>query len=166
MEVIRELQVREVKCFISDFSKWLAEEGLQKYSSGAKFAGLLKSWVLTSQGRRWREYFAFDDDELKWIMIQVVTNLPKTSKAKDILQLMDRYDAVIEHRNQERPEPDLEAWSCSPSFVLAETEDGIISSTYWCAFISLTCALLSIFLFTASAVLAFAVVLTKEATEF
>ena len=71
---------------------------------------------------------------------------------------MDQYDTVLEYRNAARPKPDLEAWSCSLSFVLAETEDSIINSTFWCAFTSLTCALLSIIVFTASAVLAFTVV--------
>jgi hypothetical protein len=159
-EVIRELQVREVMCFISDFSDWLDEEGLGKYPVGAKLTGLLQSWLLTSQGMRWKGFFGFVDDELKWVRIQVVTNVPKKSSAKDILHLMERYDEIIEYRNEERPQRDLEAWSCSQSFVHAETEDGIISSAIWCAFISLACALPSIFVFTASIVLAFTVVLT------
>jgi hypothetical protein len=160
-DVLRELHMREVRCFIPDFSNWLVEEGLGTYPIGGKFAGLLKSWIRTSHGSKWKGFFGFDNDEVKWVRIQVVTDVPKESTApRDILDLMDSYDAVVEYRNEERPEHDLEAWSCSPSFVLAQTEDGIISSALWCAFISLTCALVSIFLFTASAVLAFTVVLT------
>jgi hypothetical protein len=159
-EVVRELHVREVKCFISDFSKWLEEEDLGAYPIGQEFEGLLRSWVLTPEGRRWKGFFGIVDNELTWVRMEVVTNVPKKSNSAEILLLMDHFDKVLEYRNADLPKPDLEAWSCSRSFVIAETEDGIISGTFWCALTSLTCALLSIFLFTASAVLAVTVVLT------
>lgn len=154
------LHVREVQCFITEFNKWLEEEGLGEYPKGDEFAGLLKSWALTPNGRRWDGFFGFVDDELTWIRIQVVTDVPKKKKAEEILQLMDEYDKVIEFRNAMRPNPDLEAWASSPSFVIAETENGIISSTFWCTLVSLTCALITIFFFTSSAILALTVVLT------
>ena len=147
------LHVREVQCFITEFNKWLEEEGLGEYPKGDEFAGLLKSWALTPNGRRWDGFFGFVDDELTWIRIQVVTDVPKKKKAEEILQLMAEYDKFIESRNAMRPNPDLEAWASSPSFVIAETENGIISSTFWCTLVSLTCALITIFFFTSSGVL-------------
>jgi hypothetical protein len=159
-EAFRELKVRKVRCFVSYFNDWLLAEELGGYPAGKEFSKLVRSWVLSPEGRKWKDYFGFVDDELAWVKIKVVTNLPRKSTAKAILRLMEHYDRVLEHRNAARPKPDLEAWPCSLSFVLAETEDAIINSTLWCAFISLTCALLSIIVFTASAVLAFTVVMT------
>jgi hypothetical protein len=159
-ETLDELKVREVKCFIPEFNDWLTSEGLGRYPVGVKFPEFLRSWLLTPQGRKWKGYAGFVEEDLKWVRIRIVTDLSRKSAAQEILKTMNAYDAVIEHRNEDLPAPDLEAWSCSISFVMAETEDGIVSSTFWCAIISLTCAVVSISLFTGSAILALTVSLT------
>merc|ERR1719487_1685428 len=102
-----------------EFNEWLGNEGLGKFQVGGKFPDFLRSWLRTNQGRKWKGNAGFVDEELKWVRIQVVTDLPRKSASQDILAMMNAYDAVLAHRNSDLPAPELEAWSCSISFVMA-----------------------------------------------
>merc|ERR1719171_2424424 len=108
----------------------------------------------------WKHYFGFVDGELRWVRISVLTNVPGDSAAKVHLATMSGFEEYVRFRNREVPDDALRVMATSQEWVIAVTEDGIVSSAVRCAAISLSCALVAIMMFTGSAWLAFFVSFT------
>jgi hypothetical protein len=164
--VFNRLHIRQVMCFAQDFEDWLQQEQLGRYpvageianpDFGSDFGRLVQAWLQTKDGKKWRHYFGFVDGELRWVRVVVRTNLGKEAPAHVQLTTMEAFEEYARFRNREAPDDTLLVVPSSDTWVLAVTEDGIMSSAVACACISLLCALLAIMMFTGSAVLAIAV---------
>jgi hypothetical protein len=155
----KELRIREVRCFLPQFTDWLRSEGMPAYplSRGQDFPRLLRNWMDQSAGKKWKGFAGFIDGDLKWVRVMVISDMPKETAAAKLLVMKDAYEEIVAFRNDQAPSNDLIAFQTSYDWVRAVTEDGIISSTFWCAIISIGCALLVILAFTGSAVLALSV---------
>merc|ERR1719159_423150 len=112
------MKVRDVKCFIPEFNDWLMAEGFGSFPvrNGAKFPEYLKTWLLTTEGKKWKTYVGFIDDKLMWARVRVVTDQSRKGASADVLKVMYAFDTVMEHKNKATDDETLKVWACSLSF--------------------------------------------------
>lgn len=143
------LAVRKGNCIIEEFLIYLSE---QKESfpvdPGVRIHSLMDNFIASRgvvEQKRWQSHVGFTlDGRIRFIKLEIVTNLPKRVAALDAWDWSKRWDDFINKINEEKG---ARCFHTSYLWVRADAERQLVSTTLMCALASISSAFVAVFWF-------------------
>jgi hypothetical protein len=140
--------VRKSVCVIDAFKQHLlARRERYPVTPGNRIHGLLDDFV--NNKKQWAEHVGFADGRVRFIRLDILTNLPSRLATADALPWAKRWDTFIAKINAEAQMPPTlpQCFHTSSLWVRADAEKRLIDSTILCAVASVAYAAVTVFWF-------------------
>lgn len=155
-EFPRELYVKKRECWIDEFKTWVKRIPGERFPT-RNFESHLLFWYRTKATDKLKKQLWFGDGVLKACQLQLFGDLASGSSSAFKLEYKSKWDDFVAGRNSVASIMANRAWHTSHTWVSAEAEDAIISSTVVTILIEAAIGFVCIFIFTGDPLLAFIV---------
>eukprot|EP00930_Biecheleria_cincta_P052441 TRINITY_DN3768_c1_g1_i2.p1 TRINITY_DN3768_c1_g1~~TRINITY_DN3768_c1_g1_i2.p1 ORF type:complete len:1305 (+),score=119.87 TRINITY_DN3768_c1_g1_i2:214-3915(+) len=159
------LAVRRQDCVIEEFKAYLAKNSIDfPVTPGNRIHELL-DWFISHRLdhlERWKAHVGFTGGRIRFIQLEIRTNLPKTMSAADAWAWALRWDDYINMINTKKNPPFAlpHCFHTSPLWVRADAERQLVDSTLLCALASVLFATGVVFWFLADVLLGLLLMVT------